>query len=207
MSTKTSFVLIKDVSDGVKEVLGPLGKVQLRKDIFQPLLDALADEGGRPKSLGELAEYPELADRQFAVLARNIAILVGGGHLAPVQPAAFAEASTEACARLNRELLDRAKAAPALVAMVSPLTGGGVNIPRIEQLFIASHGEGHHTAKKLSQEVWKLFKVQGKGLLKDGEVLSGDKANLAFLLENAETFLKSGLARYEMLGVAEKTSG
>ena len=47
--------------------------------------------------------------------------------------------------------------------------------------------------------------ILAAGLVKDGKPLEGDKDNLKFLVENAKTFLKSGLSRLRVLGIAENT--
>ena len=204
---QTSFVLVADVSAGVKRVSGPLGKLLLSEETYQPLLAALADDGDRPKSLGELAAYPELKDRPCAMLARNVAVLVFDGWLAPVQPPAAAAASTATCARLNREFLTNAEVAPGLNILASPLTGGGVAVSLLDQMFLSSHAAGQRSAKNLFEYAWKLFKVHGQGFRQDGKVTSGDAENRAILSQKAEVFLASRLARYQVLGIAEATRG
>ena len=62
-----------------------LGELSLKAELYQPLLEFLAKDNYRPKSVTEMRELPAYANLALGPLMEAIIVLCGGSNLAPVQ--------------------------------------------------------------------------------------------------------------------------
>ena len=78
--------------------------------------------------------------------------------------------------------------------LVSPLVGGGINIPRVEQLMLLAYTQGNKSAEGMASFTWKILDSQNQKLLQEGKPLKTEK-------ENIQQLQKIG---HELLGVRMK---
>ncbi len=115
-------------------IVGSRGGLDMDPAVYGPLLDALAPQ--QPCSLGELAERLQPQGVTRAQLLQALIILCGMQQIASVQDAALAAAARPRCQALNAWLIEQATHSEDLGHLLSPLTGGGIAVPRLHQVFL-----------------------------------------------------------------------
>lgn len=197
---ESAFVLTSHPEDVPMTVQGALGPANLLDSFYRPLLAALAEEGGGPKTLAQLLAHPSLSGSSLPQMREAVLILTGAGHLFPVHSGS---SSTRArCHKLNAHLLERARSNGDVNFLVSPLMGAGVMVPRIPQLFLGAFTAGFTDAEGLSQDVWRTLQQQGQRLIHEGKTLESPEENLAELKKQAEAFLSRRLPALKALAIA-----
>ncbi len=129
----TRFVLTTP-DDGIqRNVLTPLGKLALTSDVFDPLIAALARG---PRTLAQLVEDDALRALAHTAIVEAITVLIGQNHVQPCLPPAGDAERAKSTAAFNTAVMERALRGSDLQFVASPLTGGGYQIGRFEQLFL-----------------------------------------------------------------------
>jgi SAM-dependent methyltransferase len=117
---------------------GALGEADLPAALYGPLLDALSHY--RPMSLAELETA--VPTMPLAHIAQAAMLLVSIGALMVAQDDAAIEAARPVTERLNRALCERARSGGQVQFLASPVTGAGLHVPRIAQLFLLASMSG-----------------------------------------------------------------
>ncbi len=177
------------------------GKVSLRKEIYEPVLAALADNDYSPKSIGELAG--RLTDMPFDRLMEVVTIMVGSGTASPVQEDTDIAIARPRCRRLNSHLLERAHMRGDSNYLASPVTGEGLQVSRFEQMFLLARQNGKKTPDQWADDVWSKLKQLRQSLIKDGKVMEREEDNVAELKRQAHAFADKRLKVLQVLGIAE----
>ncbi len=180
-----------------------LGKVNLKPEIYQPILDELAEADCAPKRVGDMAKRPKLAALPPGALIEGLAVLVGSGRAHPAQTEAEIEAAAPRCRSLNAALVERARVAGDVTCLASPVLGGGVNVGRFEQMFLAANARGLLRPGEWAVDAWDTLAKQNQSIIKNGEVLQGADQNLAELREQATLFHDKRLGLLKRLQVAD----
>ncbi|MDR3362242.1 MAG: methyltransferase regulatory domain-containing protein [Desulfovibrio sp.] len=155
------FVLLRHPDDIAYTMNMGMGTITLDKEAYKPVVAALAAEEFAPKPLAAIWEADGLA-RGLPDLLGAIANLVTLGAVSPCQP--------EEVARQNRSRTRACNAALSEMTLaghffVSPVTGGGVNVSRLEQLFLAAPlSEGGDAVKRALEKLAR----NGEKLLAEG---------------------------------------
>jgi SAM-dependent methyltransferase len=193
------FMLLNPAGEVPLKVMGQLGEATLQESVYRPLLAALADY--RPKSLGQLEEALAASKIDFRQIAEAAGIMVGAGQLAPVQPEEDAAAAAPQTRRLNAHILARAHSSNDIGYLASPVTGGGVAVPAIQQLFIVARQRGHKLPQEWASFCWQALSAQGQRLVKEGKVVETAEENLAELVRQAKEFAEQRLPVLQALQV------
>src|SRR5262249_4395911 len=117
-----------------------LGKLQVRPDIYKPIIEIL-DRG--PLSLRELVASPAAAKLEWSGLLDAIKVLVGHGALQPALPRETESARAASARRFNAAVIARAKESAELGYFASPVTGGGIRVDRFTQLYLGAKHAGN----------------------------------------------------------------
>ncbi len=181
-------VLTAACSDFPYSVQAGLGRVELRKEIYQPLLHALENDRFRPKSLGELARAPGLSSLPFNVLIEAATVLVGSGFAAPAQSDADISAAEPRCRDLNAHLVNSSRLGHEINWLASPVVGGGVQTGGFEQLFLSARRRGLADPNAWADSAWAVLKARGQTIMKDGKLLGTEEENIAELRSKALHF-------------------
>lgn len=178
---------------------GALGEMPLAEKTFAPILDVLSDH--RPKTIGQIARSLNKPDIPLPQLLESVLILAGNGNITIAQDEDIVGKAKVHTDRLNRYLIDRARGSDEIPYLVSPVCGGGLEVGRFQQLFLAALTEGRKSPAEWAAYVWQIIAAQGQVILKDGQPLRDAKANLAELERQARDFADNHLPVFKALGV------
>jgi hypothetical protein len=196
-----SVTLTMDPADITFEVDAGLGKVGLREDIFAPVIEALAAGGGAPKRIGDLAEKAELASLPPGALVEAITVLIGAGRASPAQTPEAVEIAQPRCERLNTHLIERSRVSGDLSWLASPVIGGGVEVSRFQQMFLAARARGLKKPEDWARDAWGILLKQNQFLIKDGQTLQTEEENLNELSAQAKALAEKRLPLLKRLQV------
>jgi len=183
------------------KVTGALGEAEMDRDSYAPLLALLGDY--QPHSIGELQQRLPDKVAELGSLLQMLLVLAHKSCIAPVQDDAAIALARPATARLNRYLLEKALGRTDLAALASPVTGGGVGVFHLQQLFLLARLEGHATPEAWVRFAWPLFRALQQTMMLNGVALTSEEDNLAELSKHAESFCVTVLPILQALGVAD----
>lgn len=171
-------------------------EMQLQEAVYRPLLEALSQG---PMTVRTLLEKPVLSSMGLARLAQAIVIMTGLGHLQPCLPEAGEQERRETAYRFNRAVTERARYSSELANLASPVTGGGISVDRINQLFLLANWNNVQDAPAFA---WQVLSAANQRLVKDGVALQTPEENLADLAVRHERYVTRELPVYRSLGIA-----
>jgi SAM-dependent methyltransferase len=175
-------------------------RAKVAASFFNPILDVLADH--QPRSLGDIEQAMGGSGVPFTEIVRAVMILAGMGHIQPVQDEQLVEKVKPRTDRLNAHLIDRARFGAEVGRLASPVTGGGIRVPQVAQLFLLAGLNGLRTPEDQATFVWSILQEQGQRVGKDEKEVNGADDNLAQLSKEAETFAEQHLPLLRTLGIA-----
>ncbi len=148
----------------------------------------LADH--KAKSLGQIEQALKAAGTPIGLAQiQQVAMLLSAtGAILAVQGDAEAAKAKKVCERINTRLMQKARASNELSYLASPLTGGGITVPRFQQLFLLARQQGHKQPADWAQFVWTILAAQGQRLVKEGTTLESAEDNITELTAQAQTF-------------------
>lgn len=190
-------ILIQPRTDVLLEVKGKVGNATMLDPIYEMILDRLSDY--QPVTLGDL-EKSLLKVGDLKKITQALLILAGIGVVVIAQDAGVSDKVSQSCRRLNDHLVRKAKSGGEITYLASPVTGGGVHVSRLEQLFIGSIRAGNQLPADWAADIWKVMSPLGK-LVKDGKTLETREENLAEMRSYAEKFAKERLPLLSTLKV------
>jgi hypothetical protein len=186
-------ILVQPRADVSLKVNGSLGEATLQEGVYGPILDQLADH--QTKSLGQIEHALQAAGTPIglAQIQQAAMLLSATGAILAVQSEAATATAQKACERINTHLMQKARASNALSYLASPVTGGGITVPRFQQLFLLARQQGHSQPADWAQFVWGILAAQGQRLVKDGVTLETEADNLAEITAQATEFANKQL--------------
>jgi hypothetical protein len=193
-------VLQQARADVPLKIKGSVGEVTLQVAIYGPILDALADH--QPKTLGQIEQLVKQKGVLFPHIREAVLILMGEGRVAVVQDGAVIAQATERTRKMNAFLCRRARGSNDVGHLASPVTGGGVQVGRFQQLFLLARSEGKQQPAEWVQFAWQVLAAQGQTIIKDGKKLETPEENLAELNLRAQIFAEKQLPVLVALGIA-----
>jgi len=182
------------------KVNGALGEATMTETIYTPILDQLADH--KPRTLNQLEHTLSEQGIRMPQLAEAVMLLSGAGHVAAVQDEETARKAKKHTDKLNAHLCQKSRGSNEIGYLASPVTGGGYNVNRFQQLFLISLSTGKKQPAEWAQYAWQTIAAQGQKLLKDGKTLETPEENLAELTAQATTFAEKQLPILKALQIA-----
>ena len=161
-------------------------EITLNVHIYGPIIEVLSDL--QAHSLGQIAALVAHRNIGLQQVLDSMMMLIGSGHVAPVQDADDVVSALPASAALNHHLLGLATQHGDIGHLASPVTGGGVAAERIEQLFMLAVLQQQYSPDEIISFVWQHLLAQGKKLVKAGVRLESEQDNLAELTQQAQRF-------------------
>jgi SAM-dependent methyltransferase len=168
------------------KINGALGEASMSEEVYNPLLDYLADY--KPRTLAQIEQALKQQSLTFGQIIQAIMVLSGAGYLAPVQEDAVIAKSRKYTEKMNTSLMDKARGSNEVVYLASPVTGGGIAVGRFPQLFLLAVSQGKKQPEEWAQFVWQILSAQGQQLIKNGQTLETAEENLSEITEQAKTF-------------------
>jgi SAM-dependent methyltransferase len=193
-------VLTKDRTVITPNVVGALGSATISEAVYGLILDVLADQ--RPKTLGEIEQLLRGAEINVAQLREAVLILTGKDDLAPARDDDGQDRVNSKTDNLNHFMLNQARGNAEASFLASPVTGGGVPVPRFHQLFLLARRQGCRTPEEWARAAWQILQASGGVLVKDGKPLQTPEENLAELGIQARDFAEKQLPTLEALRIA-----
>jgi SAM-dependent methyltransferase len=184
-------VLVQPRAQIAAKVAGALGEATLPEPLYRPALDALADHA--PRSFGQWmaalkGQGPEGRGIALPQLFEIALVLSGIGALMPAQDDERIAQAVPRADMLNRHLLQRARGGAEITVLASPVTGGGVSIGRMQQIFLLARSQGRATPADWAGFAWDVLAAQGQRVVREGKPLERAEDNRAELTRQAEDF-------------------
>jgi hypothetical protein len=195
------FVLLIPEGEIALKLNGQAGEAQLQAEVYKPLAAALAERRHAPKSVSELLSNPLLKGVTPGQLAQALFVLVGLGHASPAQDEAQIAAVRGSSDALNRHIFEKAMFSNEVGFLASPVTGSGVPLGRIQQLFLRSIGRGRRTPQDWALDIWPSMEAQNQRLLRDGKPIASGADNISELATMGHDFAQKRLPILEAQGV------
>lgn len=178
----------------------PLGEATMQEVMYVPILDALADH--QVQSLGDIEQMLKGRGINFAQILQAVMVLTGTGALLAAQEASVIDQVKTRTDKLNAYLCDQARGSGEINFLASPVTGGGITVPRFPQLFLLAKSQGKTQPAEWAAFAWNILAMHGERIIKDGKELESAADNLAELTAQAETFSVQSLPILRALGIA-----
>ena len=193
-----SVVLVRHADDASLTMKGPIGEVNLKEEIYKPLLDFLSDN--KVRSIGEIIRKLQSDTHTVVNLLQALMILMGDNQIAPASSNPPAKIRKQ-CERLNRFIRNRSRDVDEINFLASPVTGGGIAASRIVQLFMLAQEGKAATDGDLAQFAWQRLQARNQRLMVEGKPLETDEENLAELKKRAGEFLNKTRPVFSALGI------
>lgn len=124
----------------VLKVRGALGEAVLPQALYAPILDALSNH--LPATLSEIESRVSTHGITLAQIVEAAMLLVSMGALLNAQDDAQTIAAQPSAAQLNAAICEQARDRDAVQFLVSPVSGSGIFMPRLAQLFLLARRNG-----------------------------------------------------------------
>jgi SAM-dependent methyltransferase len=197
---KQRVMLVQHRPDVSLKITGSLGEATMTESVYAPILDALADQ--KVRTIGYVEQAIKSAAIPFAQLVQAIVVLANQGAIVSVQDDAVTAKARKSSERLNAHIKGRARGSADVNHLASPVTGGGVTVNRIQQLFLLAIDQGRKQPAEWAEFAWQILASQGQRLMKDGKAIESAEDNLAELASQAKTFAEKQLPILKALQVA-----
>lgn len=173
------------------KVRGALGETTLPEATYAPILDALADH--RPAPLGEIAERVRERGITLEQIVDAVTLLIATGALLNAQHDARISAARASADKLNAAICERARHDDSVQFLASPVSGSGIAMPRLPQLFLLARL--HHLQQPAQ---WAAF---AEGVLRATPGSAG-LPSAEDLIVRANRFAQVHLPVLQALGIA-----
>lgn len=197
------FMLTSQERDVQYKIAGPVGEAQLQGDVYRPIVAALAEGRHAPKSFAELAAHPTLRTVTAAQMAQALFVLTGLGHASAVHGEQRIAAARPRTRALNNALIERAVFSGDVGYIASPVTGAGVSIGRIQQLFLRSIARGRSAPQEWAVDIWPWMEQQGQRLMRNGKPIPTATENISELAAMGQEFAEKRLVLLDAMGVVD----
>jgi SAM-dependent methyltransferase len=174
-------------------------RAKVTASFFAPIWDVLADH--RPRSLGDIEQAMAGSGVPFSEIVRAVMILAGMGHIQPVQDERLIEEVKPRTDRLNAHLIDRARFGAEVGRLASPVTGGGVKVSRVAQLFLLASLNGRRSPEDRAAFASAILHDQEQHVTKDGTKFDTAEDSLAELTKLAEAFAEQQMPLLQALRI------
>jgi SAM-dependent methyltransferase len=196
----TQVMLVQPRADVSLKITGSVGEANMQESIYGPILDVLADH--RPRTLGQIEQEVKGRRIAFAQLVQVVIVLTGAGTVVPVQDESAASRARQQTDKLNAVICDKARGRGDVNSLASPVSGGGLTVNRVQQLFLLAMKEGKSLPAEWVEFARQTLAAQGHKIVKDGKPLESATENIAELTSQAQMFGDKHLPILKALGVA-----
>ena len=194
------YILLTPPQDVPAKNPGPFSDATIPDAVFAPLIAALAAQNYAPKSIDQLLAVPGLAHLTVDKLHAILLLLTGAGHLGPAQTPS-AETAAQ-CRAFNQHVMDNNAVGNSVIAyLASPAIGGAVPVFRVQQMCLLGMQKGLRDAPALARYVWQLMSRLGERVVKNGEKIMSDDANIVELERALGEFITQRVPLLRTLGV------
>jgi SAM-dependent methyltransferase len=184
-------------ADTPRTISGLNGEATLQADVYDPIINVL---GNGSITLRELIETPSLKSIELPRALQAITVLVGGGSLQPSSDVG-SEADAErkrSTDQFNRAIMELACHSNDYNFLASPITCGGVQVDRFDQLFLFA---AHKNEADPVTFVWNHLLANNQRMIRDGKLMQAAEENIAELTERFKIFASKRVSLLKLLGL------
>ncbi|MYM38685.1 class I SAM-dependent methyltransferase [Duganella qianjiadongensis] len=175
------------------------GEATMQEAVYGPLLDYLADY--QVRTLGQIEQHLRPLNIELPQIIQASLILGGIGALSAAQSSPPDAQSLKQTQQLNAYLCREACSGSEITFLASPVTGGGIAVSSVHQIFIHALLEGHASPEGWASVAWQALQQLGRCVLRDGKALVSAEENLSELCEQAAHFAQQQLPLLRALQV------
>ena len=172
----------------------------LNEAIYNPIFDLLADHKAR--TIGQISLALKDKGINFAQIIQAVLTLGGAGAIAPVQDDLVISKTRKNADRLNAYLIDKARGSGDVNFLASCVTGGGLPVGQMQQLFLLALSRGRKQPQEWAEFAWEILAGQGQRIIKEGKTLETPAENLTELTEQAKVLAEKTLPVLKTLQIA-----
>lgn len=195
------FILTSPAHEIPMKVTGAAGEAILGSSVYQPLLEVLSK-----KMITSVAELEGLLGPKgisAPQIKEALLVLVGQGHVSPVQHDFETGNKISKVQLFNKRILERSSSSTEINFLCSPVTGGGIYIPRLHQLFLLAMINGQKDLTQIAHSTWKILAENHEKLSKNGKKLETEHENISEIIDQIKNFMKNRLTLLQALRVSE----
>lgn len=196
------FILLAPMTQISRQIRTSMGEITLSEGAHAVITAVMKD--GKPHACSELEKMAQqLAARETApedvekedlqTLMQAMLVLMAGGLASPSQQKADTTKARPVTEKLNFMICQRAIDSGDINFLASPVTGGGINVPRFAQLFLLAIKRGARTADVMATFARDCLNAAGQHIILDGKVINEPAETMQHLQTQAETFISSVL--------------
>jgi SAM-dependent methyltransferase len=192
------FILLGDPAKCPEKITTAIGDADLRKDIYQPVVKALAKFPEKTATVGELLATKELSTVNRAQMWEVLVVLTGAGFVSPASTSATPAEDDVASRSLNAMLMERAENGTGVEYLAAPRVGAAIGVGRIEQMIIRAILAKD---KDPVARVQKTLTAQGQWLVVEGETIQDADRTVKELTRMVKEFNEQRADMLKRLGV------
>lgn len=182
------------------KIAGTGNVATLDVDVYGPVLDAIRHY--EILSIAEIFQRVQAEQISFNQVCEIVLVLIGRGQAVAVQNQSAIEAARDSSVKLNFHLLLQCRSGRFVNYLSSPVSGGGVIVSEIEQMFLLGIANSISEPDGWAEFAWSILNSQGRTLLDENkEPMQSAEQNLIKLRADATKFQNERLAILHALEV------
>jgi SAM-dependent methyltransferase len=182
-------------SSVVLTVRGMLGETMLPEALYSPILDALSSY--RPATLQDIENSVGGRGITLEQIVKAVMLLVRMGVLLNAHDDAQISASRQSAQKLNAAICEQARHHDEVQFLVSPVSGSGIFMPRVPQLFLLARLHHHQQPAQ-----WAEFAEAVLRAAFESSQATTELPSRADLVAKASRFAQVHLPILQALGIA-----
>ena len=164
-----------------------IGDANLTETIYKPIIDLMSDN--KVRSINEIrSKLSHDGSLETQQILEALYILVGIDALSLAYEHEHAKRNVKNTKNLNNAFIERSVEATYVNYLVSPLTGSGIPVGRVEQIFLHLHMQKVEKESELARGAQKILEQRGQTLTLEGAAIPHGQELEAELLKQAKNF-------------------
>lgn len=175
-----------------------IGEAYLTEVIYKPIIDLMSDN--RVRSIKEIrSELSQDSSLDIQEILEAIYILIGSNALTLAYEPEHAKRNSKYTKNLNNAFIKKSVETTSVNYLVSPLTGSGIPVGRVEQIFLHLHKQKVEKESELARGAQKILEQTGQTLTIEGAVIPHGPELEAELFKQAKNFKNVLIPLYKSL--------
>lgn len=198
-----SFILPNHISTINLEVNLPASNSVLQNDVHALILSCLAENNYTPKSASDLVNYHQLRHLNLGKILDALIVLMSINYIYPVQHEDIVNKVKSKTKALNAYILEQAVHGDTIHYLASPVTGCGINVSRIHQLFLLARLEEVSLPDEWASLAWQLISQQEQVQTIENNKINSPAEGLSLIKKMAHEFAEKKLPILQALGITD----
>lgn len=178
-------------------VRGPYGQINLSEEFYPKIADILWAER-KPMRVKDLMQASGMA---WPSVLEVVSVMIGAGYIGPCHEENVAAKQKSKCAALNKLIRERAKEDASIITLASPVTGLGITVGRMDQLFMSAIVDGRKDLDSWVEYTDSALRSVGQIIQSNGRSLEAKEDSCAYLRALGKDFETERLPIFKQLGL------